>query len=51
MIKRSDVLHDLAVENGKDYYVDPDTGNIVFTERYLQERGWCCASGCRHCPY
>lgn len=26
-------------------------GFIVFTERYLRERGYCCESGCRHCPY
>ncbi|HYK04034.1 MAG TPA: DUF5522 domain-containing protein [Thermoanaerobaculia bacterium] len=23
----------------------------VFTELYLRERGYCCESGCRHCPY
>ena len=24
---------------------------IVFTARYLLRRGYCCESGCRHCPY
>lgn len=24
---------------------------LVFTELYLRERGYCCESGCRHCPY
>jgi uncharacterized protein DUF5522 len=24
---------------------------FVFTELYLRERGYCCESGCRHCPY
>jgi hypothetical protein len=24
---------------------------FVFTEQYLRERGYCCESGCRHCPY
>ena len=24
---------------------------VVFTELYLRERGYCCESGCRHCPY
>lgn len=24
---------------------------VVFTEKYLRERGYCCESGCRHCPY
>jgi Family of unknown function (DUF5522)/Cysteine-rich CWC len=23
----------------------------VFTELYLLSRGFCCRSGCRHCPY
>jgi len=24
---------------------------LVFTELFLRERGYCCESGCRHCPY
>jgi len=24
---------------------------VVFTEQFLRERGYCCESGCRHCPY
>ena len=32
-----------------DYYRDGDA--IVFTESYLRRRGYCCGSGCRHCPY
>jgi hypothetical protein len=24
---------------------------VVFTELFLRERGYCCESGCRHCPY
>jgi len=24
---------------------------MVFTERYHLERGYCCGSGCRHCPF
>ena len=35
---------------GRDYYVDPD-GLYVFTAAYLSARGYCCRSGCRHCPY
>jgi hypothetical protein len=30
------------------YYEGP---YLVFTERYLRKRGYCCNSGCRHCPY
>ena len=32
-------------------YSDPETGHFVFTAKYLAERGVCCGSGCRHCPY
>ena len=35
---------------GEDYYVTPE-GYKVFTEKYHLERGYCCKSGCRHCPY
>jgi hypothetical protein len=34
---------------GLDYYIE--AGRWVFTAHYLQKRGSCCASGCRHCPY
>jgi hypothetical protein len=34
---------------GQDYYLE--NGLYVFTERYLLNRGYCCQSGCRHCPY
>ncbi len=34
-----------------DGYVDPDTGLFVMTRGYLQRRGTCCSSNCRHCPY
>ena len=34
---------------GIDYYVE--NGFIVFTAQYLRNRGYCCESGCRHCPY
>lgn len=32
------------------YYLN-EAGLMVFTERYHLERGYCCGSGCRHCPY
>jgi hypothetical protein len=34
---------------GIDYYLE--NGLMVFTARYLRDRGYCCTSGCRHCPY
>jgi hypothetical protein len=35
-------------EPGEFYYDGPF---VVFTEAYHLRRGWCCESGCRHCPY
>jgi len=36
---------------GEPGYLDPDTGLFVFTAATLAERGTCCDTGCRHCPY
>jgi hypothetical protein len=36
--------------DNEDYYMCED-GFIVFTEKYLLKRGYCCKSGCKHCPY
>jgi hypothetical protein len=44
-------LHEAAVARGEDYYIDPQTGYLVFTELYHQKRGTCCQSSCRHCPF
>lgn len=35
---------------GEDYYFNEE-GYMVFTAAYLLKRGYCCQSGCRHCPY
>jgi hypothetical protein len=35
---------------GKYYYVD-EQGLYVFTEHFHRKRGYCCKSGCRHCPW
>ena len=43
--------HAEATAAGEPGYTDPITGLFVFTSAYLMERGTCCASGCRHCPY
>ncbi|HEU0185430.1 MAG TPA: DUF5522 domain-containing protein [Blastocatellia bacterium] len=34
---------------GEDFYREGDF--IVFTRLYHLKRGYCCGSGCRHCPY
>ena len=36
-------------EEEKDFYLEGPY--MVFTEKFLRERGYCCESGCRHCPY
>jgi hypothetical protein len=35
---------------GEDYYYNRD-GFMVLTAAYLLKRGYCCQSGCLHCPY
>lgn len=37
------------LQEGRDFNVED--GLVVFTARYLLERGYCCESGCRHCPW
>jgi hypothetical protein len=36
--------------NDEDYYLSEE-GYIVFKEQYHLKRGYCCKSGCKHCPY
>jgi hypothetical protein len=35
---------------GIDYYLN-EAGLVVLTEKYHLDRGYCCGSGCRHCPF
>jgi hypothetical protein len=39
----------MNLREGEDYYVEG--GLLVFTAAYHRRRGFCCGSGCRHCPY
>ncbi|QFY41233.1 hypothetical protein F6R98_00250 [Candidatus Methylospira mobilis] len=34
---------------GVDFY--HENGWVVYTAEYHLKRGYCCHSGCRHCPY
>lgn len=43
--------HELACKNKQKWYIDQKTGLKVLTEYYLMKRGFCCGTGCRHCPY
>jgi hypothetical protein len=38
----------LPVE-GEDFYREGPY--VVFTAAFLRRRGYCCESGCRHCPW
>ena len=40
---------DAALQEGRDYYLE--NGLFVFTAAFLRKRGYCCESGCRHCPF
>ncbi len=47
----------MAVMGSEKLPLEPDDfyrteeGYIVFTEKYHLKRGYCCQSGCKHCPY
>ena len=45
----SSARQDAELREGLDYYVE--NGLLVFTAEFLRKRGYCCESGCRHCPY
>ena len=42
-------LQPRKLQEGIDFYYE--NGFMVFTEKYHLDRGTCCGSNCRHCPY
>ncbi len=40
-----------SLEAGSDFYFDVPSGFLVMTALKHIKRGFCCNSGCRHCPY
>lgn len=44
-------LHERSITLDTYGYRDPSTGLLVFSAKYLWDRGFCCDTGCRHCPY
>ncbi|HEY0795725.1 MAG TPA: DUF5522 domain-containing protein [Acidisarcina sp.] len=46
---RTDAATGKILREGEDYYYDGPY--LVFTAQYHLNRGECCGSGCRHCPY
>jgi hypothetical protein len=51
--QRNEILrrHGEALQRADPVYADPVSGLRVFTSEFLANRGYCCDSGCRHCPY
>ena len=43
--------HEGATIAGESTYRDPSSGLMVLTAATHLARGYCCESGCRHCPY
>ncbi|MFN2516356.1 MAG: DUF5522 domain-containing protein [Pyrinomonadaceae bacterium] len=43
------LAQETSLQEGVDYYLED--GLLVFTDTFLRKRGYCCKSGCRHCPY
>lgn len=37
------------LSEGEDFYWEGAW--MIFTRQFLLRRGYCCGSGCRHCPY
>lgn len=48
--EKSTAAHQSAVERKADFYLNQQ-GQMVFTSYFHLRRGFCCGSGCRHCPY
>jgi hypothetical protein len=47
--KRQNEPKNEKLVEGVDYYFE--NGLMVLTAHFLEKRGYCCGSGCRHCPY
>lgn len=39
-----------TLKEGEDYYIN-EQGLMVMTREYHLKRGYCCKSGCKHCPW
>src|SRR4029077_17957403 len=49
IVKQQKLVPSTELVEGEDYYREGPA--VVFTARYHLNRGACCGSGCRHCPY
>ncbi|MBK8341316.1 MAG: hypothetical protein IPK99_15625 [Flavobacteriales bacterium] len=48
--KKSEASTERLERDPCDFY-HTEAGYLVFTEQYHLKRGYCCQSGCRHCPF
>ena len=48
-VNESSIDVNTPLVEGEDYYLE--NGLFVFTTAYHLKRGYCCHSGCRHCPF
>jgi hypothetical protein len=51
-VAETDKMHPIRptpLVEGEDFYWEGAA--LVFTARFHLRRGYCCESGCRHCPY
>ena len=44
-------MHNKKIELTQEDFYFNEQGYRVFTEKYHLKRGYCCKSGCKHCPY
>ncbi|MEX2565308.1 MAG: DUF5522 domain-containing protein [Cyclobacteriaceae bacterium] len=49
MTNKANIPDPDQLKEGVHYYFEGPY--MVFTEAYHLLRGYCCGSGCRHCPY
>lgn len=42
-------LKEMIEKKSPDFYYE--NGKKVMTKEYHLKRGYCCGSGCRHCPF
>jgi hypothetical protein len=42
-------VKEVLLRKEPDFYMEK--GKKVMTEKFHLKRGYCCGSGCRHCPY
>jgi len=48
MPREQDSIHNKAAPESDWYF---ENGMLVYTAAFHLNRGYCCGSGCRHCPY